>query len=103
LRREVTVAETVANIERLRDLVERRRVALDRFEREAASRLAALRDMAEDSYQLGRTSVLELLDAARSRHELQQNRADLTASLLQAQVRLAILLDAQLPSLDAVR
>jgi cobalt-zinc-cadmium efflux system outer membrane protein len=43
--------------------------------------------MAEDAYRLGRGSMLELLDAVRSRYELQQARVELAAALLDAQVR----------------
>jgi cobalt-zinc-cadmium efflux system outer membrane protein len=43
--------------------------------------------MAEDGYRLGRGTILELLDAARTRYELQQSRVELAAALLEAQVR----------------
>jgi cobalt-zinc-cadmium efflux system outer membrane protein len=65
--------------------------ALQRFEQSAAARLPALRQMAEDAYRLGRGTLLELLDATRSRYELQQIRIDLASALAEAQVRLAAL------------
>ena len=46
-----------------------------------------LKQMAEDAYRLGRGTMLELLDAVRSRYELQQSRVELAAALLEAQVR----------------
>ena len=48
--------------------------------------------MAEDAYRLGRGTILELLDATRSRYDIQQTRVDLTASLAESQVRLLALL-----------
>lgn len=87
LRRELAVAEVGANLERLADVIAARQAALDRFDQEAAARLPALKQMAEDAYRLGRGSILELLDATRSRYELQQTRIELVAALLDAQLR----------------
>lgn len=91
LRRNLVTAELAANIQRLDDVINTRQAALDRFEKDAGGRLPALKQMAEDAYRLGRGSILELLDATRSRYELQQIRIDLTAALAEAQVRLAAL------------
>ncbi len=87
LRRELAQAETAATLERYGNVIAARQVALQRFDRESASRLAQLREMSENAYRLGRSSIFELLDSARSRHELQQSRIELVASLLDAQVR----------------
>ncbi len=87
LRRELTQAEVAANLERLAAMIVARQAALRRFESEAASQLPALRQMAEDAYRLGRGSILELLDATRSRYDLQQTRIDLVAALYEAQLR----------------
>jgi hypothetical protein len=43
--------------------------------------------MAEDAYGLGRTSIFELLDSARSRLELRQTQIELVAGVLEAQLR----------------
>ena len=77
LRRQLVTAETAANLQRLADVIRGRRAALERFEEDAGSRLPPLKQMAEDAYRLGRGSILELLDATRSRYELQQIRRDL--------------------------
>jgi cobalt-zinc-cadmium efflux system outer membrane protein len=91
LRRNLVTAEVTANVQRLESVIAARSDALARFENDAASRLPALGQMAEDAYRLGRGSILELLDATRSRYDLQQIRVDLAAALAEAQVRLAAL------------
>jgi cobalt-zinc-cadmium efflux system outer membrane protein len=87
LRRQLVEAETAANLDRLSQVIALRRFALESFERESAQRIPGLKQMAEDAYRLGRGSMLELLDAVRSRYELQQARVELAAALLDAQVR----------------
>jgi cobalt-zinc-cadmium efflux system outer membrane protein len=52
-----------------------------------ASRFPALKQMAEDAYRLGKGLIVELLDATRTRFETQLAQIDLTANLLEAQVR----------------
>ncbi len=86
-RRELVVAEVAANLERLANVIAIRQVALQRFELEASARLPSLKQMAEDAYRLGRSSIFELLDSTRSRYDLQQTRIDLVAALLEAQLR----------------
>ena len=87
LRRELAVAEVSANLERYAAIIKSREAALKRFEAEAGARLETLKQMAEDAYRLGRSSIFELLDSTRSRHELQQTRIDLVAALIEAQLR----------------
>ena len=87
LRRELAQAEVAANLERYANVITARQSALQRFDKESASRLPALKEMAEQAYRLGRSSIFELLDATRTRHELQQARIDLVASLIEAQLR----------------
>jgi cobalt-zinc-cadmium efflux system outer membrane protein len=106
LRRNLVTAELAANMQRLDNVIGARQAALERFEQDAGARLPALRQMAEDAYRLGRGSILELLDATRSRYELQQIRIDLVAALAEAQVRLAALtgdLDPQSRSASGTR
>ena len=87
LRRELAQAEVAATLERLANVITARQFALESFEREAAARLPALKQMAEDAYRLGRGSILELLDSTRSRYDLLQTRIDLLAALSEAQLR----------------
>jgi cobalt-zinc-cadmium efflux system outer membrane protein len=87
LRRELAQAEVAATLERLANVITARQAALESFEREAAARLPALKQMAEDAYRLGRGSILELLDSTRSRYDLLQTRIDLLAALAEARLR----------------
>ncbi len=87
LRRELAAAEAATNLERYARVITARETALQRFQQEAAARLPALKQMAEDSYQLGRSSIFELLDSTRSRYDLYQMRIDLVAALYEAQLR----------------
>lgn len=87
LRRTLAEAEVAANLERLANVIAARQTALQRFEQEAWVRLPSLRQMAEDAYRLGRSSIFELLDSTRSRYELSQTHIDLVASLYEAQLR----------------
>jgi cobalt-zinc-cadmium efflux system outer membrane protein len=87
MRRELATAEVSANLQRYANVIRAREAALARFDKEAASRLPQLKEMSETAYRLGRGSVFELLDATRSRHELQQTRIDLLSALCEAQLR----------------
>jgi outer membrane protein, heavy metal efflux system len=88
LRRHLVEVQLEADRSRLEAQVAERRDALDRFERDAGSRLGSLRQMAQDAYRLGRSTLAELLDATRARHDLELDRLALTASLMEAQIRL---------------
>lgn len=87
LRRELTTAEVAANLDRYAGVIAARQAALQRFEKDAGGRLPQLKEMAENAYRLGRGSIFELLDATRSRHELQQTRVELLSALCEAQLR----------------
>ncbi len=75
-------------MQRLAETIRLRQAALERYEAGTGARLPAMRQMAEDAYLLGRGSVLDLLDAVRSRLDQSQTRIDLLAALLEAQLRL---------------
>lgn len=87
LRRELAAAEVATNLERFAKVIAARQAALQRFQLEAAARLPLLKQMAEDAYRLGRSSIFELLDSTRSRYDLHQTRIDLVAALYEAQLR----------------
>jgi cobalt-zinc-cadmium efflux system outer membrane protein len=87
LRRELAVAEVATNLERYANVIAVRQAALQRFQEEASARLPLLKQMAEDAYRLGRSSIFELLDSTRSRYDLHQTRIDLVAALFEAQLR----------------
>lgn len=87
LRRELATAEVSANLQRYANVITARKAALQRFEKDAASRLPLLKEMSENAYRLGRGSIFELLDSTRSRQELYQTRIELVTSLCEAQLR----------------
>jgi len=86
LLRQAVTAETRAELERAIGLLTQRRTTLATFEREVLSRLPTLRRMAEDAYRGGKSTILELLDATRSRTELQLSHLDLVAGVMQAEI-----------------
>jgi cobalt-zinc-cadmium efflux system outer membrane protein len=86
-RRELAVSEVATNLERYANVIAARQAALQRFQDEASARLPVLKQMAEDAYRFGRSSIFELLDSTRSRFDLHQTRIDLVAGLVEAQLR----------------
>jgi cobalt-zinc-cadmium efflux system outer membrane protein len=79
-RREAIESEADVELRRLVDALAQRRAALDRFQRNVGERIPALKQMAEDAYRLGRGSLLELIDAARSRLDARLTEVDLRAA-----------------------
>lgn len=88
LRRQLAEARVSADIASFSTQVTQRMAALGRFQRETGARLDSLRQMAIDSYRLGKTSITELLDATRARHATQLGRLELLAGLMESQLRL---------------
>jgi len=91
LRREATEAEVGAELARLLQTLSQRQAALAQYEREIGARISDLREMAEAFYQLGRGSVLELLDAARSRLDSSLAGAELRALATEQEMRILAL------------
>jgi len=87
-RREALEAEMRVELARLLDALVQRRAALERFERKIDVRSPALRQMAEDAYRLGRSTVLELIDAARTRVDARVTGIDLRAFTVQQELRI---------------
>ena len=87
-RREAIEAEADAELQRLIDALAQRRATLERFRRNVGERIPALKQMAEDAYRLGRGSLLELIDAARSRLDARLTEVDLRAATVGQELRL---------------
>jgi len=87
-RREAVEAELSVELRRLLNAVSQRRAALQRFNKDVSERIPALRQMADDAYQLGRGSILELMDASRSRLDVQLTEIELRAAAAQQELRL---------------
>jgi len=90
-RREALQVEAEVELARLLDALAQRRAALARFERNVDLRSPALRQMAEDAYRLGRSTVLELIDAARTRVDARITGIDLRALTVQQELRIRAL------------
>lgn len=87
-RREAIEAEADVELRRLVEALDQRRAALEGFRRNVGERVPALKQMAEDAYRLGRGSLLELLDAARSRLDARLTEADLRAATVSQELRI---------------
>ncbi|NJD06146.1 MAG: TolC family protein, partial [Methylococcaceae bacterium] len=88
LERETVSARTRAEVEVAADQVRQRRAVLESFERQVLQPLPELKDMAENAYRLGKGSLLELLDAARSRTEIRINHLNLLQAEIEAELDL---------------
>ena len=62
---------------------------LQSYEQEALHQLQPLQQMAQDSYRLGQSSILEWIDTLESLQELQQEHLDLLLRVWQADIELA--------------
>ena len=87
-RREAIESEVNAELQRLVDALAQRRAALERFQKDVGERIPALKQMAEDAYRLGRGSLLELIDAARSRLDARLTEVDLRAATVGQELRI---------------
>lgn len=90
-RREAIESEVSVELFRLLDSLAQRRAALEQFERKVSIGMPALKQMAEDAYRLGRGSILELIDAARSRLDARLTNIDLRAAIVQQELRIKAL------------
>lgn len=77
LERELAVSRTRVAIERAVDLLARRQETRMRFEKDVLGKLPDLKSMGESAYRLGKGTLLELLDAYRSRTEMRLTELDL--------------------------
>lgn len=84
--RELLMARTRLELERAMELLARRRESRTKFERDVLAKLPDLKQMAESAYRLGRGSLLELLDANRSRTEIRLSGVDLIQAETEAEL-----------------
>ncbi len=87
-RREAIESEADVELQRLVDALAQRRAALERFRQNVGERIPALKQMAEDAYRFGRGSLLELIDAARSRLDARLTEVDLRAATVGQELRI---------------
>ena len=87
-RRAAVEAEAEVELQRLTEALAQRQAALERFRDNVAARIPALKQMAEDAYRLGRGSLLDLLDASRSRLEARITEVELRAATVGQELRI---------------
>lgn len=90
-RREAIEAEARVELLRLVEALDERRAALERFGRRVDLRDPTFRQMADDAYRLGRGTVLELIDATRTRLDARLTGIDLRAFAVQQELRILAL------------
>jgi len=88
LERQLITSRTRVELERAVDLLTRRRESLEKFQRDVLAQLPALKDMSESAYRLGKGSLLELLDATRSRTDIRINHLELLEAETEAELDL---------------
>ena len=86
LRREAALASAQSELRRATSQLAQRRKLADRYASHGLNRLADLKRMAQDAYQLGQGSVLELIDSIDSVAEKQIGYLDLVEEVLQAEL-----------------
>lgn len=86
LNRELLLASTRQELERAVEVLARRRETLASFEKQVLAPLVKIRQMSEDSYKFGKTNLLELLDASRSRTEIKLNYVELLVGEIEAEL-----------------
>ena len=86
LEREAITARTQAEIKTALEVLNLRRENLETFNRDVLQPLPRLKEMAENAYRLGKGSLLELLDATRSRTEIRLNQTELVQTEIEAEL-----------------
>jgi cobalt-zinc-cadmium efflux system outer membrane protein len=84
--KEAVVASTQAELKRATRLLEHHKQVLVQFDRDVHARLPELQQMSEDAYRAGEAELIDLLDATRTRFEIQLQRIDLLESTAEAEV-----------------
>lgn len=85
-------AEVAARAELLRSLqqLDLKRAALRDFENTGMAQMASLRQMTEDAYRLGKSSILDLIDALQTLQERRMDHLELTKDMLEAEWELRL-------------
>jgi cobalt-zinc-cadmium efflux system outer membrane protein len=78
-------------------IVRQRAFAFETNSQTVSPRLAAVRQMAEDAYRLGRGSLVDLLDSTRVRHEARLDQLDQIGALMDSQWRIRVIRGDLLP------
>lgn len=84
--KEAIMAETQAELKRALRLLEHHKEVLAQFDRDVYAQLPKLAQMSEDAYKAGSAELIDLLDATRTRFEIDLQRVDLLEATAQAEV-----------------
>jgi outer membrane protein, heavy metal efflux system len=84
--KEAVVASTQAELKRALRLLEHHKEVLAAFDRDVFAKLPQLKQMSEDAYRAGEAELIDLLDATRTRFEIDLQRIDLVETTAQAEV-----------------
>jgi len=86
LERELIESRTRVALERATELLARRKETRIKFEQEVLNQLTELKAMGENAYRLGKGTLLELLDATRSRTEIRLTHLELIQAETEAEL-----------------
>ena len=86
LEREVVTSQTKVAIQRSAALLARRQETRRKFEQEVLGKLPDLKEMGEAAYRFGKGSLLELLDATRSRTTVRLTHVELSQAETEAEL-----------------
>ena len=86
LEREMVTSQTRVAIDRATNLLARRQATRRKFEQDVLGKLPDLRDMGEAAYRFGKGTLLELLDATRSRTEVRLTYVELSQAETEAEL-----------------
>lgn len=84
--KEAVVATSRAELQRALRLLEHHRRTLDAFDRDVVAKLPDLTRMAEDSFRAGEAQLIDLLDATRTRFEVELARVDMVEKIVHAEI-----------------
>lgn len=85
LRHEATLLAAQSELQRALTQLQMRRASVQGYETEGLAQIAPLRQMAQDAYQLGQGSILELIDALSSITEHRLEHLELVKDMLEAE------------------
>lgn len=84
--KEAVISATKAELERALALLRHSKYVLATFDADVRAKLPRLEQMAEDSFRAGEADLIELLDATRTRFEIELARIDLLEAAVESEV-----------------
>jgi cobalt-zinc-cadmium efflux system outer membrane protein len=84
--KEAVISATKAELERALALLRHHKFVLETFDAEVRAKLPTLKKMAEDSFRAGDAELIDMLDATRTRFEIELTRIDLLEAAVESEV-----------------